>query len=139
MRVGYAAFLDVLGFSALISSDQGDRVEKYLQRLREVFDSDQASPVDYVVFSDSIILTTPDQSLVALGALLARCSTLLGVMLASDIALCGAMLTVHLLLRKPVAARLWPVRPSSKQFSLRKRKTGLESCWRHPSFSKCQT
>src|SRR5258708_33104448 len=91
MRVGYAAFLDVLGFSALISGDQGARVEKYLGCLKEVFDREPPSMVDYVVFSDSIILTTPDDSLPAFQELEARCSTLLWVMLRSDIALRGAI------------------------------------------------
>jgi hypothetical protein len=91
MRVGYAAFLDVLGFSALISGDQGSRVEKYLECLREVFDQEPPGTVDYVVFSDSIILTTPDDSLPSLQALLARCSSFLWVMLRNDIALRGAI------------------------------------------------
>ena len=91
MRVGYAAFFDVLGFSALVASDQGDRIGVYLERLKEVFDNDRPSPVDYIVFSDSIILTTPDDDPAALQALLARCSTLLYVMLASEIPLRGAI------------------------------------------------
>jgi hypothetical protein len=91
MRVGYVAFLDVLGFSALIADDQGTRIQNYLDRLKQIFDDEPASPVDYVVFSDSIILTTQDESLAALQALLARCSTLLCVMLASEIALRGAI------------------------------------------------
>ncbi len=92
MRVGYAAFLDVLGFSALISSDQGSRIEKYLQCLKEVFDCDPGpGPVDYIVFSDSIILTTPRDDIEALQALLARCSALLCAMLAENIALRGAI------------------------------------------------
>jgi hypothetical protein len=91
MRVGYVAFLDVLGFSALIVGDQGTRVQNYLDCLKQIFDSEPESPVDYVVFSDSIILTTQDESLAALQHLLARCSTLLCVMLANEIALRGAI------------------------------------------------
>jgi hypothetical protein len=91
MRTGYVAFLDVLGFSALISGDQGARVQKYLDCLKQVFDGEPESPVDYVVFSDSIILTTRDDEIPTLQALLARCSTLLWVMLANDIALRGAI------------------------------------------------
>jgi hypothetical protein len=91
MRTGYVAFLDVLGFSAPISGDQGARVQKYLDCLKRVFDGEPESPVDYVVFSDSIILTTRDDGVPTLQALLTRCSTLLWVMLANDIALRGAI------------------------------------------------
>lgn len=91
MIVGYAAFLDVLGFSALISGDQGKRVEKYLQCLKDVFTDAGANPVNYAVFSDSIILTTADDDPASLRVLLERCSTLFGAMLAREIALRGAI------------------------------------------------
>jgi hypothetical protein len=91
MRNGYVAFLDVLGFSALIADDQGARVQSYLDCLKAVFDGEPRSPINYIVFSDSIILTTPDDTLPGLRAFMASCSTLLGVMLSKDIALRGAI------------------------------------------------
>ena len=59
---GYVAFLDVLGFANLIGGDQaGERIDKYLESVKS---SIEGSPVQYVVFSDSIMLTvegeTPD-------------------------------------------------------------------------------
>jgi hypothetical protein len=88
---GYAAFFDVLGFTALVLGDGGRRIEKYLSCLREVFDKESACPIDYVVFSDSLILTTRDSSLPALQALFARCSRMLHVMLSNNIPLRGAI------------------------------------------------
>lgn len=91
MLVGYTAFLDVLGFSALIGGDQNSRVEKYLSQLKQVFDADPGKAVDYIVFSDSIILTTRDGTLASLEALLSRCAALFGMMLATEIPMRGAI------------------------------------------------
>jgi hypothetical protein len=91
MLTGYAAFLDVLGFSALVSGEQGGRIERYLVCLKNVFDTQTERPMDYVVFSDSIILTTRDDSDKSLQSLLLRCSSFFGVMLDNEIALRGAI------------------------------------------------
>ena len=91
MRAGYVAFLRVLGFSALVSGDRADRIEGYLQCLKDVFGDVAAQPVRYIVFSDSIILTTDDAELASLQVLIARCSVLLAAMLSHDIALRGAI------------------------------------------------
>ncbi len=89
---GYVALLDVLGFSLLVSGDgENQRLQEYLRCLQEALDVDQEGPsVDYVVFSDSIVLTTTD-SHEALLELLSRCSRLLGLMLERNIALRGAI------------------------------------------------
>jgi hypothetical protein len=54
---GFVAVLDVLGFSSLIAGDD-PRLNQYLNALQEAVGDPSASKVEYVVFSDSIVLTT---------------------------------------------------------------------------------
>ena len=59
---GYVALLDVLGFKSIITGDSVDKkLQEYLQTLEEATKtSDGDTTVNYVVFSDSIVLTTGD-------------------------------------------------------------------------------
>lgn len=92
MGTGYVALIDVLGFSALISGDHAKRLESYLQGLRDAFEAaPEPKGLEYVVFSDSIIVTTSDDSEASLAALLVRCSMALGILLERNIALRGAI------------------------------------------------
>jgi len=93
MSRGFVALLDVLGFSSLVASDgEGKHLERYLICLQQALDEEAVGPkVDYVVFSDSIVLTTQDDSEPALQAVLLRCSRALGLMLRNEIALRGAI------------------------------------------------
>jgi hypothetical protein len=88
MQVGFAALLEVLGFSSLVSGDgRGGRLQEYLLYLQAALGADTGRPeVDFVVFSDSIVLTTRDDSDHALQNLMLRCSKLLGQMLNSSTA-----------------------------------------------------
>lgn len=93
MSRGFVGLLDVLGFSALVSgNDEGEHLQRYLECLRVALDDESVGPkVDYVVFSDSIVLTVENDSESALQVLLLRCSRALGLMLQSEIALRGAV------------------------------------------------
>src|SRR2546423_13077400 len=93
VRTGYVAFLDVLGFSALVSGDHdGARVDDYLKCLTEAIGANSNNDqVSYVAFSDSIVLTTNDGSEESLKALIRACSVLLFDMLDKGIALRGAI------------------------------------------------
>src|SRR5438445_5418829 len=93
MQVGFVALLDVLGFASLVSGDaKGDRLQDYLHCLQKAFDVGTGSPeVAFVVFSDSIVLTTGDDSEKSLQALLLQCSRTLGLMLEKEISLRGAI------------------------------------------------
>jgi hypothetical protein len=93
MQVGFVALLDVLGFSALVSGDNADRrLQKYLELLEaSTVESKEASPVEYVVFSDSIVLTSIDSSTESFLSLAGRCSRMLALMLENDIPLRGAI------------------------------------------------
>lgn len=93
MFKGYVALLDVLGFSAMVARDtDGKQVADYLRALEEAFPSQgRSSAVDYVVFSDSIILTTRDETVDSLNALVMGCSSLFGRLLDREISLRGAI------------------------------------------------
>jgi hypothetical protein len=64
MEVGFIALMDVLGFSALVSGNGEDqRLQRYMQCLQKALVVEADNPeVDYVVFSDSIVLTTREHS-----------------------------------------------------------------------------
>jgi hypothetical protein len=86
---GYVALLDVLGFSALVGADPAsERIHRYLECLQR---ATERSEVDYVVFSDSIVLTArgdgPDLLVVVAGA----CSRLMGELLNEGISVRGAI------------------------------------------------
>ncbi len=86
---GYVAFLDVLGFSALVNSDEsGEKVERYRHSIERATSS---SDVKSVVFSDSIVLTAEDVRPESFLTIAHACSTLMSDLLAADIALRGAI------------------------------------------------
>jgi hypothetical protein len=89
MISGYVAFLDVLGFSNLIGGDHvGERIEKYLESVKS---SIEGTPVQYVVFSDSIMLTVEGETPDSLIEVAKVCSKLFHSLLKVDIALRGAI------------------------------------------------
>jgi len=86
---GFVALLDVLGFSMLVADGgEGSRLDIYLKCITSTL---AGRPIDYVVFSDSIVLTTSDDSDQSLAVLIACCSVLFGRMLQNEIALRGAI------------------------------------------------
>src|SRR5256885_1361755 len=88
-QVGYIAFLDVLGFGNLIAEDRnGERLRDY-QRVWKVSlgTADAKAPVKYVVFSDSIVLTTTEN----LQVMIRACSKLFGALIAARIPVRGAI------------------------------------------------
>jgi hypothetical protein len=92
MLTGYAAFLDVLGFSSMVATEHhSERIDAYLNCLNRIFDKEDGSKIDYVVFSDSIVITTRNDDEESLLALLSRCSTFFGALIASEIAVRGAI------------------------------------------------
>ena len=93
MQTGFVALLDVLGFSALVLGESaGDGLRRYVKTLQEALTVNQTPKrVDYVVFSDSIVLTTEDETDAALQSLLMRCSSMFGVMLQNEIPIRGAI------------------------------------------------
>ncbi len=89
MKEGYVALLDVLGFSALVSGDlTGEKVRRYLDCLQG---ASVERRVDYVVFSDSIVLSAKGDSPDSLLAVAGTCSRLLVDLLNEGIPLRGAI------------------------------------------------
>jgi hypothetical protein len=89
----FVALLDVLGFSSLVAGDRdGERLNRYLGCLQGTLNTLGAvRTVEYVVFSDTIVLTTPDDSEASLLAIITQCSRVFGTMLDNDIPLRGAI------------------------------------------------
>jgi hypothetical protein len=83
------ALLDVLGFSALVAKDaEGEGVERYLKCLQR---ATAATAVNYVVFSDSIVLTVGGDGPDSLLEIASACSRLMSELLAADIPIRGAI------------------------------------------------
>lgn len=89
MPGGYVALLDVLGFSALVTADTaGEGVERYLNCLQR---AKGATAVDYIVFSDSIVLTVNGDGPDSLLAIAGACSRLMSELLIEHIPIRGAI------------------------------------------------
>jgi len=90
---GFTALLDVLGFKALISGEgHAERLQKYLDTVRAALAPiDGIGHVDVVTFSDSIVLTTRDDSSQSLQSLLFRCSRVFWELLYAEIPIRGAV------------------------------------------------
>jgi hypothetical protein len=89
VKGGYVALLDVLGFSALVGSDpSGEKIGRYLECLTAATEHSQ---VNYVVFSDSIVLTAEGDDPESLLAVAGACSRLIADLLKEDIPLRGAI------------------------------------------------
>ncbi len=89
MITSYLAYLDVLGFSALVASDRtGKQIERYR---KSVSDATENLAVKSVVFSDSIVLTVDDPARDSLLVLARATSRLICNLLHADIPIRGAI------------------------------------------------
>jgi hypothetical protein len=87
---GFVALIDVLGFKSRILGDsKGESLERYLDRVREALPPD--SGFDFVVFSDTIFITTGGDSEASLQGLVQRCSLLFHLLLLEHIPIRGAI------------------------------------------------
>lgn len=87
MDRGYLALLDVLGFSALVNASDAN-VQRYLDCLKA---ATKDTPVDFIVFSDSIVLTMPDDSPNGLITVARSCCRLMHDLVLQDIPVRGAI------------------------------------------------
>src|SRR5438105_1345699 len=87
---GFVALLVVLGFSDLVVGivTACDRIRRYLDCLQRAA---SRGDVDYVVFSDSIVLTAKGDAPESLAAIATACSRLFGDLLNEGIPLRGAI------------------------------------------------
>lgn len=73
-KTGYIALLDVLGFSELIAREtRNDELQAYFEAL-DMATNKGSESVEYVLFSDTIVISTPSDNEEALLALLRACS-----------------------------------------------------------------
>ncbi len=80
---GYVALIDVLGFSNMMSGpDAATSLNRYTDCVTEAASSfDGTAPIDHLLFSDSILLNTSEDSVAALLALLRACGILVSSLL----------------------------------------------------------
>jgi hypothetical protein len=84
------ALLDVLGFSAMVANDRGGAaLQRYLECLQRIFGA--GSDIDYVVFSDSIVLTLDGRDSVRLLQISRACSRLMTELIEQEIPVRGAI------------------------------------------------
>jgi len=89
MPTGYVALLDILGFSAFIANDSNSQfVNRYLDCLQKAL---KGIPIESVIFSDSIVLTTKDDVPDSLIAIAEGCSRLMFELLNANIPIRGAI------------------------------------------------
>lgn len=89
MPTGYVALLDVLRFRALISGDRSrERIDEYLACLKNRMD---LSEVQYIVFSDSLVLSMTEDKPASFLLLVAECSRLIAELLSYDIPIRGTI------------------------------------------------
>jgi hypothetical protein len=92
MQAGFVAFLDVLGFSSLVAGENAAaKLQDYVSCIERSFESSSNPEVEYVAFSDSIVLTVQGDSEGALLSMMRQSSRLMGLMLEKEIALQGAI------------------------------------------------
>ncbi len=90
---GFVALIDVLGFSAMVQGPQGkDGLSHYLESVQEVIEPKETEgKLEFVLFSDSIVVSTRDLEAPSLAVLLRGCSRLLGALLEKEIPIRGAI------------------------------------------------
>jgi hypothetical protein len=89
MHTGFVALLDVLGFTNLVNDDPGGRkVLRYLECLKS---ATAGTSVDFVVFSDSIVLTGTDHNPDGLLPIAEACSRLMFNLVQESIPVRGAI------------------------------------------------
>src|ERR1017187_4451730 len=100
--VRYIALLDVLGFSALVASDRdGVRLGEYLDALTlAVTGHESSATIEYLAFSDTVILTSPDATDEAFNSLVVACARCMNLLLKKQVAVRGAIARGHVLVKK---------------------------------------
>jgi hypothetical protein len=88
-KEGYIALLDVLGFEQLVARESYvEELERYTDTIRRASDN---SALEFVLFSDTIVITTFATDEGSLKNLVRSCSRLFGELLVEEIPLRGAI------------------------------------------------
>lgn len=88
--VGYLAFIDALGFKALVyGQDSSKKIQKYIETVDQILGN--KLELQYVVFSDSIIIVTKDDTEQSFNQIIKACSNLFWALLKEKIPVRGAI------------------------------------------------
>lgn len=89
-KVGYVAFVDVLGFTHLTGRETGlSEIKKYIETVSAFGRDDRF--LQYVHSSDSVVITSPDDKDASYFAITKACSELFALLLTVDIPVRGAI------------------------------------------------
>jgi hypothetical protein len=111
---GFVALIDVLGFRNIVSGQSsGKDLKRYLSAVQEgIVGRGDNKRVKFVLFSDSIIITTVGDDDLSLRMLLRACSRLWGLLLEKEIAVRGAISHGYFFREQPadgVFVAGWPI------------------------------
>src|SRR5437870_4726779 len=74
---GYVAFLDVLGFRAMVSGAESEKkLGQYIETVDGAVRDAGSDLVQYVIFSDSLVVNSKDDTANSFNAIVASCGTL---------------------------------------------------------------
>ena len=92
-KQGFVALLDVLGFRDLISrADVSNELDRYVQSIASVVDRPaEGGRLHYVLFSDSVVLYSEDDSAAAFSSMVVACSQIVRALLHEQVAVRGAI------------------------------------------------
>ena len=89
---GYVAFLDVLGFRSIVGSrDWEERLTRYVKRVDRAIQANDSKMLQYVIFSDSVIVNSTEDDDESFQRIVEACATLFAQFLQDGIALRGAI------------------------------------------------
>jgi hypothetical protein len=89
---GFVAVIDVLGFREMVTrSDDLSHVKEYITTVVSLFENNQNSKLQFVLFSDNLIVNTTDDSESSFGEILRACSGLFCELTNYQIAIRGAI------------------------------------------------
>jgi hypothetical protein len=89
---GYVALLDVLGFRDLIARETAsEEVERYVEAISEAVANQGERVLQYVLFSDSVVLYSIEDGEHALEAIVAACSNIMHSLVSRGVAVRGAI------------------------------------------------
>ena len=89
---GFVALIDVLGFRELVSRDNDlSQVRQYVETVTSVLDNDKYSQLQFVLFSDNVVINTRDEKRDSFLTLIRACSDIFFNLARRQVAVRGAV------------------------------------------------
>lgn len=89
---GFVALIDVLGFRELVSRDSDlSQVRQYVETVASILDNDKYSQLQFVLFSDNVVINTRDEERNSFLALIRACSDIFFNLARRQVAVRGAI------------------------------------------------